>query len=128
MTGREYLEQWRDHATAANRNETEIEYYNGMQKQAAREELENDDIKETCKEEIKHNKRELQAHKKEMEKIQNTIARLPDPLEREIIQMRYLQRKPATWETIAEKLNYSVRNCYAMHRRALEHIEKLRPK
>ena len=123
MTAREYLEKWRDHAAGVRILEEQVIYYTGVISKA-----DSDELKRVCKRTIADYKKEIRTHKKKMQKIQNAVARLPDPIERQILQMRYLQPKAAPWETIAEATNYSYGNCHVIHRRALQHIaDELRP-
>lgn len=55
-----------------------------------------------------------------------TIDMLPQGAERELLRYRYLCG--LTWEKIAERMNYEVRQIYRLHGRALQHIEDYIPK
>ena len=55
-----------------------------------------------------------------------TIDMLPQGAERELLRYRYLCG--LTWEKIAERMNYEVRQIYRLHGRALQHIEAYIPK
>lgn len=57
---------------------------------------------------------------KRYEKAAAMIDRIRDVRGREILRMRYLQRK--TWEQIGEALCYDVRYCSRLHNKALDMI------
>lgn len=50
------------------------------------------------------------------------IAKLPDPRHRAVLQAYYLST--ATWEDVAEQLNYDVRWVYKLREEALEILKK----
>lgn len=54
--------------------------------------------------------------------IQAAIDGVTEPRQRAILQMRYIQDPPETWERIAYKLGYSFEHCHNLHRQALENI------
>ena len=53
---------------------------------------------------------------------ERTIAKLPDPRHRAVLQAYYLST--ATWEDVAEQLNYDVRWVYKLREEALEILKK----
>lgn len=73
---------------------------------------------------IKECSRRLEKARQACEQIEALINGLEDPRQRTILQMRYIQQPPETWEQIAEKTNYSVEHCHNLHRQALK---KLKP-
>jgi DNA-directed RNA polymerase specialized sigma subunit len=50
--------------------------------------------------------------------IERTVAEVGDPILQNVLRMRYLSNM--TWEQIAEKLNYTSRNVYYLHQKALK--------
>lgn len=56
------------------------------------------------------------------EHIEAIINSVEDPRQRSILQMRYIKQPPETWESIAEKLNYTFEHCHKLHREALKNI------
>lgn len=81
----------------------------------------------------------VQANRREMAEIEAAVAALPDPLERNVLQMRYLQPSsdPETgrdscrhmlWSDIADRIygnpyERGVKMVMGVHRRALEHLK-----
>ncbi len=53
--------------------------------------------------------------------IENTIAKVDDPILRELLSLRYISGDE--WEQIAESMNYSVRQTYRLHGKALAKIK-----
>ncbi len=60
------------------------------------------------------------------EEAERCIDRLSQETERELLRYRYLCG--LTWEKIAERMNYEVRQIYRLHGRALQRIEDYIPK
>lgn len=81
----------------------------------------------------------VEANRREMAEIESAVAALPDPLERNVLQMRYLQPSsdPETgrdscrhmlWSDIADRIygnpyERGVKIVMGVHRRALEHLK-----
>ena len=129
MDARQFLENYARQQRIIDNNEYESQEaqkklnslpakvtYNGIG-QAERE------LKKALKTIIKECDAESAAARKKCEEIRAKVEALQDPRHRAILEMRYLQRPPETWERIAEQLNYSVENCYNLHRAALKQIE-----
>lgn len=49
-----------------------------------------------------------------------TLDKLSDPLAKEILAIRYIAGDK--WETVASKVNCSIRKCYQIHREALQKV------
>lgn len=55
--------------------------------------------------------------------VENTIEQLKDTNMKKLLNLRYLHFN--TWEYIAVQLNFSIRNVYILHGKALLEIEKI---
>lgn len=55
--------------------------------------------------------------------IEDKISRIPDTTQREVLQLRYLACM--SWEQIADKISYSLRQTFRIHSAALRAMEKL---
>ncbi len=55
--------------------------------------------------------------------IEKAIAAVPDEVQREVLTRRYLLYQD--WSVIAEKMNYSERQVYRLHGKALTAVEKM---
>lgn len=60
--------------------------------------------------------------RRKCEEIRAAVDGVQDLRQRAILQMRYLQDPPETWERIADKLGYTFEHCHNLHRQALENI------
>lgn len=80
------------------------------------------ELAHTLQKTIKECEVRTQQARQKCEKIQAAIKAVADPRQRQILEMRYLQEPPETWEHIAEKLNHSFEYCHNLHRQALENI------
>lgn len=75
----------------------------------------------------------IEANITQMKEIEDSIDNLSDPLEREILRMRYLEgeyRRLTPWKIIAIKIyggdeEKHMRSVQRLHKRAIEHIEEL---
>ena len=81
------------------------------------------ELKKTLRNIIKECDAKSAAARKKCDEIRATVEAVQDPRHQAILKMRYLQRRPEPWERIAEQLNYSVENCYNLHRAALKKIK-----
>lgn len=129
METKKYLQTYANHSTNIYIYEQEIKE---AQRQLKRlPEFPPQDITRSAEFELikqlhKHIKecRQMQADaRKECEQIEAAINSVEDPRQRAILQMRYIQQPPETWEVIALKLNYTFEHCHNLHRQALKNIK-----
>lgn len=77
----------------------------------------------------------LESNRREMLKIEQAVNALPDPLEREVLRLRYLDGdycRPLRWPEIAiylygEENEKSIRSVFRLHTDALRHINHESP-
>lgn len=128
METKNYLQTYANHSTNIYIYEQEI---NAAQKELKR-------LPEYPPQDIAHSAeykliRQLHKHIKECSQreaearqackhIEAIINSVEDPRQRSILQMRYIKQPPETWESIAEKLNYTFEHCHKLHRQALKNI------
>lgn len=55
---------------------------------------------------------------------QRLIDSLPDSLERQVLSMYFLSNSRPTMESVAEKINYAMRQTYRIYTSGLEHLQK----
>lgn len=129
MDARQFLENYARQQRIIDNNEYESQEaqkklnslpakvtYNGIG-QAERE------LKKALKTIIKECDARSAAARQKCEEIRAAVDAVQDPRHREILQRRYLQRRPETWESIAKQMNYSVENCHKLHRAALKQFK-----
>ena len=129
METKEYLKTYANHSTKIYIYEQEIKAAQEMLKTLP--EIPPQDITHRAENKLikqlhKHIKecRQWQAEaRQECEKIEAAINGVTDPRHRAILQMRYMQQPPETWERIAETLGYTFEHCHNLHRQALEKIK-----
>lgn len=64
----------------------------------------------------------IEQHRRECQRIEAAINSLEDPRQRQVLQMRYIQQPPATWEAIGETMGYCLQSCHRIHNAALKNI------
>lgn len=57
-----------------------------------------------------------------LREIEEVIKQVPYERQRIVLHMRYVERRP--WETIAEKLEITLRTVYRLHGRSLDSVQK----
>ena len=130
MTNKEYLQDYARQATIADLNEATkaealqaLERLPAIPKRDETGEAQRQLIIELRKVIAECDARSAEARQK-CEEIQSAINGVQDYRQRTILQLRYTQRPPETWERIADRLNYTFEHCHNIHRKALKNIKQ----
>ena len=75
----------------------------------------------------------IQANRKEMEYIETAISSLDDPLEREVLRLRYLDAdncRLIQWDKVANQLyntdsDWAIRSCQRIHKQGIQKIKEV---